>query len=442
MSALPVGRSADTTAPPAADAAAPGRASVAHAPVPANIVPADIVRARRNLLGLYFLTGIAVATWLARLPSIRSALDLTTGGLGTVLVVGSIGSLLMVVVAGGLTNRFGSGRALLAAAVLFSVANVLVGVGPTIGSLPVLATGMLISSSSYALANVPLNLETVVIERAMGRPVVPQFHAAFSIGSVTGALLGAGVVARGSPCCGTSSDSARSPSCGATSPFRAPSCRTSRGRRSSPRRTTPKTTAATASVSRNPSTTAMVSQLFAEPSERAAARTITPMMRVRGSRQAARATRMLAPRRAVGRPSGVVRVREVRQDGARDGEVPPHERDRAEPDEVPQHGDAEPRDAGPEEGPDDAADGERGVELRHDGPAHGALDDDGLEVERHVGQCVGGARDEHAGREHGQAADGRADADEHVRGGEQHGRGEQGRSRSRTGWSGRPRPPP
>lgn len=162
-------------------------------------IPDVVLRARRNLLGLYFLTGIAVATWLARLPSIRGALDLTTAGLGTVLVVGSVGSLLMVVVAGGLTTRWGSARTLLVAAVMFSVANVLVGIGPAIGSVPVLAVGMLVSSSSYALGNVPLNLETVVIERAMGRTVVPQFHAAFSVGSVVGSLLGAGISWLGVP---------------------------------------------------------------------------------------------------------------------------------------------------------------------------------------------------------------------------------------------------
>ncbi len=162
-------------------------------------LPADVVRARRDLLSLYFLTGVAVATWLSRLPSIRSALDLTTAGLGSVLVVGSIGSFLMVVVAGGLTNRWGSARTLLTGACMFSFANVLIGIAPTAGGVPLLAIGMLISSSSYALANVPLNLESVVIERAMRRTVVPQFHAAFSVGSVAGSLLGAGVSWLGVP---------------------------------------------------------------------------------------------------------------------------------------------------------------------------------------------------------------------------------------------------
>ena len=37
----------------------------------------------------------------------------------------------------------------------------------------------------------PLNVESARIERAMGRTVIPQFHAAFSIGAVAGSALGA-----------------------------------------------------------------------------------------------------------------------------------------------------------------------------------------------------------------------------------------------------------
>ena len=171
-------------------------ASPAQRPAPAPTrtpatPAAEVLHARRTLLALYFLTGIAVATWLSRLPSITALLDLSSGELGSVLVVGSVGSLAMVLAAGALTNRWGSRRALVVAAVMFSAANVLVGLGPTIGSVPVLVVGILVSSSSYALSNVPMNLETVIIERGMGRSVVPQFHAAFSIGSMAGSLLGA-----------------------------------------------------------------------------------------------------------------------------------------------------------------------------------------------------------------------------------------------------------
>ena len=164
-----------------------------------SAVPAEVLHARRALIALYFVTGIAVATWLSRLPSIKQMLDLSAAELGSVLVVGSVGSLAMVLAAGALTNRWGSRNGLVIGAAMFSVANVLVGLGPTMGSTLVLAVGILISSSSYAVANVPLNLESVVIERGMGRSVVPQFHAAFSIGSVTGSLLGAAASWAGVP---------------------------------------------------------------------------------------------------------------------------------------------------------------------------------------------------------------------------------------------------
>ena len=160
--------------------------------LPVSAAPAaaqpEAACAHRDLIGLYFLTGIAAATWFARLPSIRRELGLSAAELGSLLLIMAVGSLAMVVVAGGLTNRWGSRRTLFVAAALYSGANVFVGIGPAVGSVVILAAGMVVSSSSYALANVPMNLETVVIERAMGRAVVPHFYAAFSVGAVVGSL--------------------------------------------------------------------------------------------------------------------------------------------------------------------------------------------------------------------------------------------------------------
>lgn len=160
------------------------------AALPAELAAA--LRARRHLLGLYLLLGMTVSSWLSRLPSVRAGLDLTESELGLVLLLGALGSLATVLVAGGVATRFGSRRTLTVAAVLFSGATFLMGLGPTVGSVGVLVVGVFVMSASFALGNVPMNVETVVIERAMGRTVVPQFHAAFSVGALAGSLLGAG----------------------------------------------------------------------------------------------------------------------------------------------------------------------------------------------------------------------------------------------------------
>lgn len=158
---------------------------------PGTPAPRSALRARRHLIGLYLLLGMTVSSWLSRLPSVRSALDLSESGLGLVLLLGALGSLATVLVAGGVVTRFGSRRTLTAAAVMFSAATFLMGLGPTVGSVPLLVVGVFVMSASFALGNVPMNVETVVIERAMGRTVVPQFHAAFSVGALAGSLLGA-----------------------------------------------------------------------------------------------------------------------------------------------------------------------------------------------------------------------------------------------------------
>ncbi|MGV8976899.1 MAG: MFS transporter [Cellulomonas sp.] len=166
------------------------RASSASLLLPA-IAPDPVVsRARVLLLGLFALNGLTFSSWLARLPTVRDELGLSTGQLGTVLLASSVGSLAMVVIAGVLVTRFGGRRVLLVATAGFTLAYVFMGIGPTIGSVAMLVVGVTLNGMSFALGNVPLNVETAAVERRMGRTMLPHFHAAFSIGAVVGSGLG------------------------------------------------------------------------------------------------------------------------------------------------------------------------------------------------------------------------------------------------------------
>lgn len=172
----------------------PSRALSRHPrpPAPAG-APTGVVlaRARLLLLGLFALAGIVFSSWLARIPTVRDQLDLSTAALGGILLVGSVGALLTVTVAGAVVQRWGSRAALVASTVLLAGGYVLMGVGPDVGSVGLLTLGVFLNGVSIALGNVPLNIESARVERAMGRTVIPQFHAAFSIGAVTGTALGA-----------------------------------------------------------------------------------------------------------------------------------------------------------------------------------------------------------------------------------------------------------
>lgn len=150
-----------------------------------------VTRARRLLMGLFALAGITFSSWLARIPTVRDLLDLSTAELGVMLLIGSVGALMTVTVSGIVVQRFGSRVGIIASTGVLAVALVLMGVGPTVGSLALLGVGIFLNGVAVALGNVPLNVESARIERAMGRTVIPQFHAAFSIGAVTGSALGA-----------------------------------------------------------------------------------------------------------------------------------------------------------------------------------------------------------------------------------------------------------
>lgn len=158
-----------------------------------------VARARRLLLGLFGLAGVAFASWLARIPTVRDLLDLGTADLGALLLVGSIGSLLTVTAAGAAVQRVGSRRVLLVSTFVLTAALVLLGVGPTVGSRALLAVGIFLNGVAVALGNVAINVESARVERAMERTVIPQFHAAFSIGAVVGSGTGALASATGVP---------------------------------------------------------------------------------------------------------------------------------------------------------------------------------------------------------------------------------------------------
>lgn len=162
-------------------------------------VPREVTRARWLLLGLFGLLGITFSSWLSRIPTVRALLDLSTAELGAVLLIGSVAALGTVTVAGAVVQRTGSRAAIAASTGILAVGYMLMGVGPQARSLPLFAVGIALNGIAVALGNVPLNVESGRIERAIGRTVIPQFHAAFSLGAVTGTAIGAVASSRDVP---------------------------------------------------------------------------------------------------------------------------------------------------------------------------------------------------------------------------------------------------
>jgi hypothetical protein len=67
-----------------------------------------------------------------------------------------------------------------------------------LGPVP-LGLGLFAVGFGSGLCDVAMNVEAAKVERRLGRTIMPRFHAAWSIGTVGGALLGAGAARSGLP---------------------------------------------------------------------------------------------------------------------------------------------------------------------------------------------------------------------------------------------------
>jgi MFS family permease len=147
----------------------------------------------------FALNGWCFASWASRIPDVRSDFGLSNAALGLVLLAIACGSLVALPTTGAMIGRWGTVRVVRGGTVLASVGLLLAGLGIALGVLPLTVLGLLSYGTGSGSWDVAMNVEAAEVERRLGRSVMPKFHAGFSLGTVVGALGGAGAVALGVP---------------------------------------------------------------------------------------------------------------------------------------------------------------------------------------------------------------------------------------------------
>jgi fucose permease len=145
---------------------------------------------------VYIASGIAFASWASRIPQVRDRLHLEPSELGLVLLAIAAGSVVALPLSGVIVGRFGSGWTVRTTALLVAVALAVVALGYLVGVVPVVI-GLFLFGLGIGAWDVGMNVQGASAERKPGRAIMPRFHAGFSVGTVAGALIGAGMVALG-----------------------------------------------------------------------------------------------------------------------------------------------------------------------------------------------------------------------------------------------------
>ncbi len=157
-----------------------------------NVVPGrELVGLRVAITAFFALDGFIFSGWVVRIPDIKHQTHASAGALGLALLGVSAGAVLTMMLTGRLCRRYGSHPVTVVWMVVLALS---VALPPLTHSAPALGAVLLIFGAAYGGVNVSFNAAAVDLVAAVRRPIMPSFHAAFSLGGMVGAGVG-GLVA-------------------------------------------------------------------------------------------------------------------------------------------------------------------------------------------------------------------------------------------------------
>ena len=148
---------------------------------------AGLRRAWWAVIARFLIHGLAVSTWVSRIPSVKAALHLGDGIFGISLFGSAVGSVIGIPVCGWFVTRYGSKSACTWTSIGLCLALVL----PAFAiNAPTLFTALFVFGSMLGANDVAMNSQAVAVERLLGSPTMSRFHAMFSVGGIAGAAAG------------------------------------------------------------------------------------------------------------------------------------------------------------------------------------------------------------------------------------------------------------
>ncbi|WP_030562048.1 MFS transporter [Streptomyces aureocirculatus] len=156
------------------------------------LVRDEFRRAQLAIAALFCVLGFQYATWAARLPALKSKLDLSEAELGLLLMACGVGAAASFPLVAALSRRWGSQRLALLSALFLGVLLLALAAAP---NYPVALAVMCADGLGVGCLNVAMNAQGAALESRYRRTAMSQLHATFSAGSLGAALLASGMSA-------------------------------------------------------------------------------------------------------------------------------------------------------------------------------------------------------------------------------------------------------
>jgi len=140
----------------------------------------------------FFGNGFLLTCWVVHIPRVRALLHLNDGELGLILWAATLGLFLGMTLGGWIVERFRSQRVTGITICCLGVATVL-----TVASASRLTLVLALIPFGFlnGLMDVSMNSQAAAFEHRTGRSAMSSFHAFFSLGGLSGTLLGSALLA-------------------------------------------------------------------------------------------------------------------------------------------------------------------------------------------------------------------------------------------------------
>ena len=165
----------------------------------AELTRSEIVQWRNAVFLIFALSGIGLASWIARTPAIRDSLGASTFEMGLIVFGVAAGAIVGLTLSSHVIAKIGSKATIAGSVTGAGVGIVIVGVGATMTVTQLVVVGLALYGLGNGMCDVAMNVEGAANERALGRTVMPLFHASFSLGTIVGAGIGAAAEQFGVP---------------------------------------------------------------------------------------------------------------------------------------------------------------------------------------------------------------------------------------------------
>ncbi|MCC8344707.1 MFS transporter [Pseudomonas stutzeri] len=159
-----------------------------------NTVQIDAPIVRNATRCGFFMAGFGLSVWAPLVPYVRERIEMTDAMFGLLLLCIGIGSLTWMPISGVLVARWGIRPVQLCSVALLALA--LAGMALT-DSIGWLGLALFCFGGSLGVIDVIMNIQAVLVETAIGRRLMSNFHGMYSLGAISGALVLTGLLSLG-----------------------------------------------------------------------------------------------------------------------------------------------------------------------------------------------------------------------------------------------------